>query len=74
MTEQDIADLDWDFGTAAAFTAWCTVGFGAWTSHLPDDAVGDFMHDVVSAYQAATGSAQVFRFLQLRSQLSIEHG
>ena len=60
-----VDDLDWDFGSREAFTAWCTVGFGGWTSRLPDDAVPDFMAEVVDAYAEATGSDQTFRFMQL---------
>ena len=60
-----VDDLAWDFGSREAFTAWCTVGFGGWTSRLPDDAVPEFMGDVVDAYAAATGSDQTFRFMQL---------
>ena len=60
-----IDDLAWDFGSREAFTAWCTVGFGGWTSRLPDDAVPAFMAEVVDAYASATGSDQTFRFMQL---------
>lgn len=60
-----IDDLAWDFGSREAFTAWCTVGFGGWTSRLPDEAVPEFMAQVVDAYAAATGSDQTFRFMQL---------
>jgi trans-aconitate 2-methyltransferase len=67
--EQDVADLSWDFGSAAAFTDWCAVGFGAWTSRLKNEEIDAFMHDVVEAYGDATGSQQVFRFMQLHTRL-----
>lgn len=60
-----VDDLAWDFGSREAFTAWCTVGFGGWTSRLTDEAVPEFMTEVVDAYAAATGSDQTFRFMQL---------
>ncbi|MEO7234792.1 MAG: hypothetical protein ABIW80_05405, partial [Lapillicoccus sp.] len=64
-----VDDLEWDFGSREAFTAWCTVGFGAWTSRLTDEEVPRFMADVVDAYAAATGSPQTFRFMQLVASL-----
>ncbi|MEP6630353.1 MAG: methyltransferase domain-containing protein [Lapillicoccus sp.] len=64
-----VDDLEWDFGSREAFTAWCTVGFGAWTSRLTDEEAPRFMADVVDAYAAATGSPQTFRFMQLVASL-----
>jgi trans-aconitate 2-methyltransferase len=69
VVDQVVDDLSWDFGSTEAFTAWCAVGFGAWTDRLPEAARGDFVQDVVDAYAAATGSSSVFRFMQLRSTL-----
>ena len=69
VVDQTVEDLSWDFGTTEAFTAWCAVGFGAWTDRLPEAARDDFVRDVVDAYRAATGSSSVFRFMQLRSTL-----
>ncbi len=60
-----VDDLAWDFGSREAFTAWCTVGFGGWTSRLRDAEVPEFMAQVVDAYAAATGSHQTLRFMQL---------
>jgi len=64
-----VDDLSWDFGSRDAFVAWCTVGFGAWTSRLPDEAVAPFVSEVADAYEAAAGSSQVFRFMQLRAKV-----
>lgn len=64
-----VDDLSWDFGTREAFTDWCTVGFGSWTSRLPSDRVGPFVAEVVDAYAEATGSDHVFRFMQLVGRL-----
>ncbi len=69
VTDLRVDDLWWDFGSPAAFTAWCTVGFGAWTSRLPSDQVDAFVAEVVAAYAEETGSAQVFRFMQLVGRL-----
>ncbi len=66
----DVEDLSWDFGSREAFTNWCTVGFGGWTERLPPEAGDDFVADVVAAYERAVGSAQVFRFMQLRADLT----
>jgi trans-aconitate 2-methyltransferase len=65
-----VDDLSWDFGATENFRAWCAVGFDAWTSRLvPDGQATDFVNDTVDAYAAATGSDQVFRFMQLRAGL-----
>lgn len=61
-----VTDESWDFGSRAAFTAWCAVGFGAWTDGLPAADRPRFVDDVVTAWGLATGSTQVFRFRQLR--------
>jgi len=65
-----VDDLAWDFGSREAFTAWRTVGFGGWTSRLADPDVPEFMTQVVDAYEAQTGSAQTFRFMQLLGSTS----
>lgn len=64
-----VDDLSWDFGSRAAFTDWCAVGFGSWTSRLSANDAASFVADVVDAYTAETGSAQVFRFMQLVARL-----
>jgi trans-aconitate 2-methyltransferase len=64
-----VDDLSWDFGSTDAFIAWCTVGFGAWTSRLPTRSRTAFVTDVAAAYEAATGSSQIFQFMQLRAKL-----
>jgi trans-aconitate 2-methyltransferase len=64
-----VDDLAWDFGTTESFRAWCAVGSGAWTSRVPDGRSTEFVDDMVDAYALATGSDQVFRFMQLRARL-----
>jgi trans-aconitate 2-methyltransferase len=65
-----VDDLEWDFGSRAAFTAWCEVGFGGWTDGLTDAEEDRFVSDVVTAYAAARGSDQLFRFRQLVGNLT----
>jgi trans-aconitate 2-methyltransferase len=62
-TERDLA---WDFGSAAAFRAWCALGFTAYTDRLPAERRDEFVARVTDEYGRVTGSDQVFRFLQLR--------
>ena len=64
-----VNDLEWDFGSRAAFAAWCAVGFGGWTGDLASDDADRFVQDVVDAYASATGSDHVFRFLQMVANL-----
>jgi trans-aconitate 2-methyltransferase len=65
-----VDDLAWDFESRDRFSRWCSVGFGSWTDRLPPGDADGFVSDVVDAYAEATGSARVFRFLQLRARLS----
>jgi len=69
VVETTVDDLEWDFGSRDRFSKWCSVGFGAWTDHLPAATADAFVSDVVEAYSEATGSASIFRFLQLRARL-----
>jgi trans-aconitate 2-methyltransferase len=64
-----VDDLSWDFGTTQKFRAWCVVGSGAWTSRVHDGLSTEFVDDMVDAYALATGSDQIFRFMQLRARL-----
>lgn len=70
VERQKVADLEWDFGSADAFTRWCRVGFDAWNAWLPDDAaVDEYVAEVVDRYADVTGSRQRLQFLQLRVRL-----
>ncbi|MCS5714254.1 class I SAM-dependent methyltransferase [Herbiconiux sp. CPCC 205716] len=62
----EVSDLAWDFGSAEAFEAWCTVGFTAWTERLPAEAHGSFVREVTGEYASVVGSHRVLRFQQLR--------
>lgn len=70
VVDQQVVDLRWDFGSRAAFTDWCTVGFADWTARLPADQVPDWVGEVVGAYEAVVGETGVFRFLQLRAAMA----
>jgi trans-aconitate 2-methyltransferase len=65
-TERDLA---WDFGSAAAFRAWCALGFTTYTERLPAEHRDAFVAAVTDEYGRVTGSDEVFRFLQLRLEL-----
>lgn len=69
VADQQVEDIRWDFGSRAAFTDWCTVGFADWTARLPADRVADWVRAVVDAYTDQVGESGVFRFLQLRAEL-----
>lgn len=70
VTGRRVDDLRWDFGTRAAFVDWCTVGFVDWTARLPEAEIDGWVDDVVAAYQAETGESGVFRFRQLRAEMT----
>lgn len=70
VTEQSVQDVEWDFGSREAFTHWCTVGFTDWTARLAPDDIADWVDEVVTDYQHSVGRPGLFRFLQLRAELT----
>lgn len=70
VTVQEVEDVSWDFGSRAAFTRWCTVGFADWTARLQQDAIEAWVDEVVEDYQALVGRAGLFRFMQLRAEMT----
>ncbi|NEW42996.1 class I SAM-dependent methyltransferase [Nocardia cyriacigeorgica] len=70
VTAQSVTDREWDFGSRADFARWCTVGFTDWTARLPADEVPAFVDEVVDRYETVVGRPGLFRFLQLRAELS----
>jgi trans-aconitate 2-methyltransferase len=62
-------DHAWDFGSRAAFSAFCAVGCVAWTSRLPEAEGPEFINDVLDRYRevAADGSGEenTFKFYQM---------
>jgi trans-aconitate 2-methyltransferase len=65
-----VDDLEWDFGTRAAFGDWCNAGLVAWTGRLAPDDRADFVEAVISSYAQVSGSDSRFRFLQCRLRLT----
>ena len=70
VTARSVTDREWDFGSREAFARWCTVGFADWTARLPAADVPIFVNEVVDRYEAVIGRPGLFRFLQLRAELS----
>jgi len=70
VTEQRVEDVEWDFGSRAAFARWCAVGFADWTARLAPEVVADWVDEVVTDYQDHLGRPGLFRFLQLRAELT----
>ena len=70
VTDQQVQDLEWDFGSREAFTQWCTVGFADWTERLPSAEVAAWVDDVVTDFQQSAGRPGLFRFMQLRAELT----
>lgn len=70
VTSQTVQDVEWDFGSREAFVRWCTVGFADWTARLPPEEVASWVDDVVTDYQHNVGRPGLFRFLQLRAELT----
>jgi trans-aconitate 2-methyltransferase len=67
---QQVEDVTWDFGSRAAFSSWCTVGFADWTARLPPEMVGPWVDEVVDDYQSLVGRPGLFRFMQLRAEMT----
>jgi trans-aconitate 2-methyltransferase len=62
-------DHAWDFGSRAAFSAFCSVGCVEWTRRLPEAERPEFINDVLDRYRAvaADGSEEenTFKFYQM---------
>ena len=69
VTDLEVADHEWDFGTRGSFQQWCAVGSTAWTDRLPESERSQFSSDQVDAYEPSAGGPGRFRFTQLRAQL-----
>ena len=69
VVERAVHDKAWDFGTRAAFHAFCAVGCVAWTSRLPNGERDAFVDDTLERYAraiaAGPGDRAVFRFYQM---------
>ncbi|MFI5500206.1 class I SAM-dependent methyltransferase [Nocardia asteroides] len=70
VAERSVTDREWDFGSREAFTRWCTVGFTDWTVHLAAADTSAFVDEVVDRYEAVVGRPGLFRFLQMRAELT----
>lgn len=61
-------DRAWDFGSRAAFGAFCAVGLVAWTDRLPAAERAKFLSDVLDRYQSVAaqraGEENTFKFYQ----------
>ncbi|MFH5210628.1 class I SAM-dependent methyltransferase [Antrihabitans spumae] len=71
VVDVTVVDREWDFGSRDAFVGWCTVGFTDWTTRLDPADVPAFVDAVVDRYEAVVGRSGLFRFLQLRAELSV---
>ncbi len=70
VTDLQVEDVDWDFGSRAAFADWCTVGFADWTARLTNEQIPVWVDEVVTDYQQLVGRPGLFRFMQLRAELT----
>lgn len=71
VSELTVRDREWDFGSREQFTAWCAVGSTAWSDRIPPEQRSAFVADLVAAYEPVTGRPGLFRFMQLRAELSV---
>jgi trans-aconitate 2-methyltransferase len=62
-------DHAWDFGSRAAFAAFCAVGCVEWTRRLPEAERPEFINDVLDRYRAVAADGRVkedtFKFYQM---------
>ena len=73
VLDVSMKDQTWDFGSRAAFSAFCAVGCVAWTTRLPAAERADFIDEVLDRYRAvaADGSEEghTFKFYQMDIRL-----
>ena len=70
VTSTDVTDVEWNFGSREDFERWCTVGFADWTARLSPGEAANWVHEVVGEYQSMVGHAGLFRFMQLRAEMT----
>jgi trans-aconitate 2-methyltransferase len=70
LLQLTVADREWDFGSTDSFGRWCAVGSGAWTDRLDPADRSRFVDDLVQAYEQVSGRPGLFRFTQMRAELS----
>jgi trans-aconitate 2-methyltransferase len=62
-------DHAWDFGSRAAFSAFCAVGCVEWTRRLSEAERPEFINDVLDRYRAVAGDGSgeenTFKFYQM---------
>jgi trans-aconitate methyltransferase len=62
-------DHAWDFGSRAAFAAFCAVGCIEWTRRLPEAERPEFINDVLNRYRTVAadggGEENTFKFYQM---------
>jgi trans-aconitate 2-methyltransferase len=62
-------DHAWDFGSRAAFAAFCAVGCVEWTRRLPEAERPEFINDVLNRYRTVAadggGEENTFKFYQM---------
>jgi trans-aconitate methyltransferase len=68
----------WDFGSRAAFFAFCWVGLISWTRRLPEAKRPEFINDVLDRYQLVAADrdteANTFKFYQMDVTLACTEG
>jgi len=69
VSQLNVDDLEWDFGSREAFSRWCTVGFADFTARLAPVDVAAWVAEVVDGYEALAARPGLFRFLQLHAVL-----
>jgi len=69
-------DHAWDFGSRAAFAAFCAVGCIEWTPRLPESERAGFINDVLDRYRTVaaerSGEENTFKFYQMDITLLAE--
>src|SRR5947208_4569087 len=62
-------DHAWDFGSGAAFAAFCAVGCIEWTRRLPESERAGFINEVLDRYRTVaaerSGEENTFKFYQM---------
>jgi SAM-dependent methyltransferase len=68
VAQLTVADKSWDFGTRAAFTAFCHATFVEWTQRIPAGDHAAFIGDVLDSYEKAAATpdeGNTFKFYQM---------
>jgi trans-aconitate 2-methyltransferase len=71
VSNLQVGDKSWDFGSRAGFEAFGAVTFVEWSKRVPESERPAFVEDVLQHYAEVVGDDHTFRFYQMDVELGV---